>query len=797
MKSARSAFLFLVLLTLTLALPGTASPAPQGQIRVVTSAADSGPGTLRQVLLDAQSDDTITFDQAMFPSTSPVTISVTSQLPPIEVNNLLLDGSNAGVILDGSLLSGDWEPGLRMISCEGAMIRGLQITNFKGPGIDISGDARSNVIGGDRAIGTGPFGQGNQFVHNTIGVNLSTPGTTRNVITGNLMGTDAAGVAQMGNERSGVWLTEGANGNTIGPENVIAHNGQAGIFMEGADTHHNTITQNSIHENAWWGINLWNGANDALPFPSVFAYDVAAGAMSGATCPFCTVEVFSEAINEGAVFEGRVTADDRGAFTLSKGSAFVGPYLTTTATDTNGNTSRFSAPLADESWAVILQTGNSLPKTQIQAERSNQIADNGVGTGFSSMDWWDPESYHHELNLIIELGLKQISMLLQENEVPENGEIDWSRDEFRIPPEFDHFVDALAESDISTDYVLVFWDKANHPEGWEGITSRFKTEEDVQRYLDFARFIVGHFRSRIQSYKLWNEPDGCSGTPEHCVEPVDMINLIRRVIPVIREEDPDAQVGLPSIVLMYSQDYLFSMLNADTMPLVDVVTWETTPGGEAAVEEWRVFYTNYPNLVQEIKNAATAHGFRGEYWAGWLSWWAPGHPPTSLPYPASTARSAKNIIRGIVTHLGLGVGTYQPGIDFEPAIIQPAFKNLCTAMAGPTPFDFSAVIEEKVADLKQHGFTLPNGDYILALWRDVEPGPDDAGVPVTITLPALAGYRAKGIDVLYGFEQQLITSDKDGDLVIRDLLVKDYPILLRFRPTRRVYLPVIQKEHAP
>ncbi len=33
-------------------------------------------------------------------------------------------------------------------------------------------------------------------------------------------------------------------------------------------------------------------------------------------------------------------------------------------------------------------------------------------------------------------------------------------------------------------------------------------------------------------------------------------------------------------------------------------------------------------------------------------------------------------------------------------------------------------------------------------------------------------------DVLNGFEQQMITSTEDGNLVIRNLLVKDYPIIL-------------------
>ncbi|MGD2179401.1 MAG: hypothetical protein PVG71_16470, partial [Anaerolineae bacterium] len=61
------------------------APLAQGQSAAatitVTSAADSGPGTLRQALLDAANGDTITFDQNVFPPASPVTISLTSDLP--------------------------------------------------------------------------------------------------------------------------------------------------------------------------------------------------------------------------------------------------------------------------------------------------------------------------------------------------------------------------------------------------------------------------------------------------------------------------------------------------------------------------------------------------------------------------------------------------------------------------------------------------------------------------------------------------------------------------------------------
>jgi len=39
------------------------------------------------------------------------------------------------------------------------------------------------------------------------------------------------------------------------------------------------------------------------------------------------------------------------------------------------------------------------------------------------------------------------------------------------------------------------------------------------------------------------------------------------------------------------------------------------------------------------------------------------------------------------------------------------------------------------------------------------------------------------IDVLNNFEQELITETENGGLVIRNLLVKDYPIIIKFIDT--------------
>ena len=42
----------------------------------------------------------------------------------------------------------------------------------------------------------------------------------------------------------------------------------------------------------------------------------------------------------------------------------------------------------------------------------------------------------------------------------------------------------------------------------------------------------------------------------------------------------------------------------------------------------------------------------------------------------------------------------------------------------------------------------------------------------------VSGHNVLAIDVLNSFQQELVTSTEGGNLVINNLLVKDYPIIL-------------------
>ena len=102
----------------------------------VVSPADSGPGTLRQALLDAAPGDAITFSPTVFPPGSPVTILVQSVLPTLNKDNVTIDASAAGVTLDGSQT-----PALTnglIVEADDCIIRGLTIQNFSSNGVLIA-----------------------------------------------------------------------------------------------------------------------------------------------------------------------------------------------------------------------------------------------------------------------------------------------------------------------------------------------------------------------------------------------------------------------------------------------------------------------------------------------------------------------------------------------------------------------------------------------------------------------------------------------------------------------------------
>jgi hypothetical protein len=257
-----------------------APPIARSATREVSSAEDSGLGTLRQALLDAVSGDRIIFRTSIFDPAKPPTIFVRSALPTLNRNNVTVDASNAGVILDGRLVAAGTN-GL-VIRGDNCVIRGLTIQNFPSNGIIIEPDtndnrAAGNVIGGDRSVGSGPNGQGNLIIANgDSGIDIHSTGAISNTVRGNYIGIERSGRFDQGNARSGVAIWQGASGNVVGGtipghRNVISGNDHNGVWIEGNGTNQNAVVGNNIGTradglepvgNGFAGVAIQDGASN-------------------------------------------------------------------------------------------------------------------------------------------------------------------------------------------------------------------------------------------------------------------------------------------------------------------------------------------------------------------------------------------------------------------------------------------------------------------------------------------------------------------------------------------------------
>ncbi len=234
--------------------PGKAKAAPL--TFTVTNTNDSGAGSLREAITAANSNpgmDTIAFNI----TTGPFEIQPQPTALPAITSPVLIDGftqsgsATIAIVLNGSLVSGnglDFQSG-----SAGSTVRGLCISNFPGYGININANnvtVAGNYIGTD-ASGTASLGNANGGVmitgsNNTIGG--VTPGD-RNVISGNqgegvclysgsdntvqwnLIGTNAAGTAALGNDSYGVRCGSSTDCDIVG--NLIWHNLGPGVLVDG------------------------------------------------------------------------------------------------------------------------------------------------------------------------------------------------------------------------------------------------------------------------------------------------------------------------------------------------------------------------------------------------------------------------------------------------------------------------------------------------------------------------------------------------------------------------------------
>jgi uncharacterized repeat protein (TIGR01451 family) len=281
----------------------------------VTNTNDSGAGSLRQAILDANANagaDSVVFN---IPGSGVRTIKPTSALPsitgPVTVDGTTQPGfSGAPVIeLDGSMAGAT--RGLK-ITAGSCTIRGLAINRFGTDGMQIQTGGGNFIEGnyiGVTADGTAAAGNSNDGINVLNSGNNTIGGTTaeaRNVISGNndgvdfkgsssgnrvqgnYIGTNAAGTAALGQSDNAVEVGGNSNntvgGTAAGARNILSGNHDGVNLESGASG--NLVQGNYIGTNAsgtaavantFDGVEIEDAANNTIGGTTVAARNVISG----------------------------------------------------------------------------------------------------------------------------------------------------------------------------------------------------------------------------------------------------------------------------------------------------------------------------------------------------------------------------------------------------------------------------------------------------------------------------------------------------------------------------------------
>jgi len=294
----------------------------------VTTTADSGPGSLRECLVYANSNPgtPVRFNipgpgNRSAGADSWWAISPLTPLPAIAAANTIIDGTtqttNQGdtnsigpeIELDGSLAGGGTHGLVIDAAGDGSEIRGLQINRFVANGIQVSAGANGaiitgNWIGSDGSGAAAP-GNGNNGINllggsatiggtgaadrNVInnngndGINLTGGGATGNTILGNYIGLEYDGTSGSGNSDVGIAILSGAAGNTIGGLTAASRN-LISMNFEGMEINspNNVVVGNYIGTDAGGTLDRGNRSDDGVEIQSGASGNTIGGTVAGA-----------------------------------------------------------------------------------------------------------------------------------------------------------------------------------------------------------------------------------------------------------------------------------------------------------------------------------------------------------------------------------------------------------------------------------------------------------------------------------------------------------------------------------
>jgi hypothetical protein len=478
-----------------------------------------------------------------------------------------------------------------------------------------------------------------------------------------------------------------------------------------------------------------------------------------------------------------------------------------------------------ESWLYAF----SIASVEIYDEKGRNVALASYGNGVTASSVFhglgnERESHQWFWPLHFDLGLKWTRIGYHDDMINWHW-VEKVKGVLAFDEEAEQAIDLLVKNGVNIVYVLGFGNrlyqedpKRHLPQLWEWYFENPeppKTAEAIEAWAHFIRFSVLYFKDRIRYFEVWNEWNGenyWGDTPdtEH------YIKLARIAIQIIRECAPDARVMMGSsagfchgIASWSKEDLAIKEKTDPQLAAVAALAREVDVIGYHPFYQPDIkagYFREYAGNVRAFKAFCESKGFRGgEYMASEFNVGA-NYPPTEGDlwwgaFNYTEIQKAKIVSQLHVMHTALGVGSFfcelwsgtyphdlslmrrtfasYPISPLNPQAAYYVTRNLSTALEDLVPAEFNYFVSGDTQDLEAWPLEK-TGERTLAAWFAGSVADDCEGRPIDFIFE-FESISGEAFNPLTGELFMLNIESGNGRTTAGGILVRDYPVLLRFK----------------
>lgn len=331
--------------------------------------------------------------------------------------------------------------------------------------------------------------------------------------------------------------------------------------------------------------------------------------------------------------------------------------------------------------------------------------------------------------------------------------------------------------------------------------------ESIQGFVNYATFVAKHFKGRVRYYEIWNEENSWAwyGSPP---DPKAFGTLLRETAKALKEIDPEIKVMVggtaalaPTFISQALEEGGGKCLDAIafhpyTMPYPEMGlgALDIVDGKQAWKDKKELGYDTCVEMIKFYRETFAKYNPDFEFWA---NEWNAVPTREDSPYRGlSEIQEAKQIarfflmatltqVRAVWWSLANQNFLYDWGLlrsdDLSPKPAYYTLQAMCTLLSGAkSDTSVNAHVRGEVPDLRCEVLRGRDGETLIALWCASNPVDEFKPARVTLTVDRPA-HSADAVDTFHCLVQKLNTRHEAGSTVIDDLLVTDYPVIVRVK----------------